>query len=200
MIYIFWIILLEAVFPQLPLEYTLISMSDLERFESNSDTGLVSNAIWDIRSSDDELLFFGTGAGLSFADLSSPSNIQYGHFIASELPSGGNPALAIGNGIIAVSGVVDTTVVTGSEQKGTGIAYSRNGGNNWIYLHQSIDSTPHSDSIWHCPYTNSPQSEFYLTEDICSEACYDDNGKSDECHNLYQYFSDLENLKCNEKP
>jgi len=147
MIYIFWIILLEAVFPQLPLEYTLISMSDLERFESNSDTGLVSNAIWDIRSSNDELLFFGTGAGLSFADLSSSFNIQYGHFTSLALPRGGNTALTIGNGIIAVSGVVDTITATGDhEPKGTGVAYSKDEGENWTYLPQPVDTIPNEST------------------------------------------------------
>jgi len=133
---------MELACSQLPFEYELVRASDLGRFESISDFGFASNSIMDIRNYNDSLLFFGTGAGLSFSDLSSPSNIQYGHFILQELPRGGNPALAIGHGIIAVSGVLDTTVFTGSEPRGTGIAYSRNGGESWTYLPQSVDPIP----------------------------------------------------------
>ena len=142
--YIFYIILLGLSFSQMPNDFELIKLLDLGRFESESesDTGLASNMIMDIRSFNEEFLFFGTGDGLSFADLSNPSNIQYGHLTIQELPIGGNPALAIGNGIIAISGVLDTTVFTGSEPRGTGIAYSSSGGDTWIYLPQSVDSIP----------------------------------------------------------
>jgi len=141
--YIFLIISLGLSFSQLPFDYKLKRTSDLGRFESLSNPGLASNVIMDIRSFDNELLFIGTGAGLSFADLSSPVNIQYGHFTILGLPRGGNPALTIGhNNIIAVSGIMDTAATTGTELKGTGIAYSKNGGEGWNYLPQPVDPIP----------------------------------------------------------
>ena len=97
-----------------------------------------------IRPVENQLIFLGTGSGLCFAELFSQSNIHYKHFISAELPAGGNPALSIGHGIIAVSGVIDTTVYTGSEPKGTGIAFSKNDGEDWSFLSQPVDPIPHA--------------------------------------------------------
>ena len=55
-------------------------------------------------------------------------SIDFGYFNISTMPMGGNPALAVDGSSIAVSGVIDTSVITGSEPKGTGIAYSTNTG------------------------------------------------------------------------
>ena len=143
---LYCIIIFGSAFSQFPLDYHLKHSSDLGRFGSVSETGIASNLVIDIKHYDDNLLFFGTGDGLSFADITSSSSIQYGYFTSSELPRGGNPALTIGHGIIAVSGVVDSTVATGSEPKGTGIAYSKNGGESWSYLPQPVDSIPNDDS------------------------------------------------------
>ena len=58
------------------------------------------------------------------------------------MPRGGNPALAVDGNSIAVSGVIDTAVATGTEPKGTGIAFSTDKGENWVYLPQPIDEIP----------------------------------------------------------
>ena len=94
----------------------------------------------DIKNSSDSLYFFGTGNGLSYADILPDGTIDFGYFSISNMPKGGNPALAVSGNIIAVSGVIDTAVATGTEPKGTGISYSTDRGENWDYLPQPVDS------------------------------------------------------------
>ena len=90
------------------------------------------------------LYFFGTGNGLSYADILPDGTIDFGYFYKSIMPRGGNPSLAIDGNFIAVSGVIDTAVSTGTEPKGTGISYSTDKGINWTFLPQPIDETPPS--------------------------------------------------------
>ncbi len=139
--YLYFIFIFEFLLSQYPMEYRF-NNSDLYRYDAMSDSGFASNGIMDIRTLDDEILFLGTGAGLSFVDLSSTSSMQYGNFILSEMPKGGNPALAVDHGLVTFSGVVDTLVPTGLESKGTGLAYSINDGEDWNYLSQPVDPVP----------------------------------------------------------
>ena len=113
----------------------MIKSSDhLNRYEHNSIKGqLANNAVIDIKNSSDSLYFFGTGNGLSYADILPDRTIDFGYFSISNMPKGGNPALAVSRNIITVSGVIDTAVTTGSEPKGTGIAYSTDKGENWKF-------------------------------------------------------------------
>ena len=142
----FCIFLFGFLHAQIPMEYELFTNSNLNRNIMNLDTIFASNSIMDIRSLNDEILFLGTGAGLSFANISSTLAFEYGHFTSSNLPKGGNPALVVDNGLITFSGVLDTLVSTGYESKGTGLAYSLNDGEDWIYLSQSVDPVPNLDA------------------------------------------------------
>ena len=106
------------------------------------ESSFSSNSIMDIRNFNNEILFLGTNSVLSFIDLISSNNYQYGHLNFINLPKGGNPALCIRNNMIALSGVIDTLVLGGYEAKGTGLSYSRDGGDTWFFLPQPIDSLP----------------------------------------------------------
>ena len=51
--------------------------------------------------------------------------------------------MAVKDNIIAISGIIDTTtMVTGKEFMGTGISYSIDEGENWLYIPQPIDNIP----------------------------------------------------------
>ena len=45
-----------------------------------------------------------------YADILPDGAIDFGYFSISNMPKGGNPALAVNGNIIAVSGVIDTAV------------------------------------------------------------------------------------------
>ena len=134
------LVFISCLFTQTPVEYQLGENKKLGRYEHNSIKGqLANNAVIDIKTSGDSLYFFGTGNGLSYADILSDGTIDFGYFSISNMLNGGNPSLAVNGDIIAVSGVIDTAVATGTEPKGTGIAYSTDKGENWnIYPNQLI--------------------------------------------------------------
>ena len=135
------LVFISCLFTQTPVEYQLGGNKKLGRYEHNSIKGqLANNAVIDIKTSGDSLYFFGTGNGLSYADILSDGTIDFGYFSISNMPRGGNPALAVSGNIIAVSGVIDTAVAMGIEPKGTGISYSTDRGENWDYLPQPVDS------------------------------------------------------------
>ena len=134
------LIIVSILFTQTPMEYQIVDNKSLGRFELISIKGqLANNAVIDIKNSGDSLYFFGTGNGLSYADILPDGTLDFGYFSISTMPLGGNPALAVSGNIIAVSGVIDTAVATGTEPKGTGIAYSTDRGENWENLPQPVD-------------------------------------------------------------
>ena len=136
--YFTFILLMSILVSQVPNQYQF--SHNLNRFDEISVKGpTASNVIVDIQLLEDSLYLFGTGSGLSFGELSSDGTIDFGYFSLLEMPIGGNPSLAIFENIIAVSGVIDTNVITGSEPKGTGIAYSEDWGDSWKYLPQPVD-------------------------------------------------------------
>ena len=137
--------MLKIVFAQLPLNYELDINSNMSRQLIASDSMFTSNGIMDIRSLNDEFLFLGTNDGLSFIDLLSNDNFQYGHPISINFPKGGNPSLSIKDDMIIFSGVIDTLIHGSHEVKGTGLAYSRDGGESWFFLSQPIDSIPEEE-------------------------------------------------------
>ena len=70
------------IYCQFPLEYKLIKSSGhLNRYEHNSIKGqLANNAVIDIKYYSDSLYFFGTGNGLSYADI-LPDGTRAGHMM-----------------------------------------------------------------------------------------------------------------------
>jgi hypothetical protein len=144
MIKLYPFIIFGLLYTQVPLEYNLLVDTDqLNRYDNNSIKGqIANNAVIDIKSSGDSLYFLGTGNGLSYGEIIDNDSIDFGYFNISTMPRGGNPALAVDGKSIAVSGVIDTAVATGTEPKGTGIAFSTDQGENWTYLPQPIDEIP----------------------------------------------------------
>ena len=70
------------------MEYQLGDYKTLGRFENNSFKGqLANNAVIDIKTSGDSLYFFGTGNGLSYADILSDGTIDFGYFSISAIIS-----------------------------------------------------------------------------------------------------------------
>ncbi|MDP6569733.1 MAG: hypothetical protein QGF57_00670 [Candidatus Marinimicrobia bacterium] len=150
-----------------PVEYLLHPDNSLKRFDVISQKGsLKNNAVIDIRRMDESLYFFGTGNGLSFGESQMDGSIEFGFFTNKEMPRGGNPALAVFENSIAVSGVIDTIVATGSEPMGTGIALSLDGGESWNYLPQPVD--PDTAYFPHLDLTQCGEMEYmWNTETGC---------------------------------
>ena len=137
------LVIFSCLYSQIPMEYQLEKNNNLGRFENNSIKGtLANNMVIDIKYSSDSLYFIGTGNGLSYAEILLDETLGFGYFSIFNMPRGGNPALAVSQNIIAVSGVIDTVVATGTEPKGTGIAYSNDQGESWAYIPQPIDEIP----------------------------------------------------------
>jgi hypothetical protein len=163
------LVFISCIFTQTPMEFQLGEYKKLGRYEHNSTKGqLANNAVIDIRNSGDSLYFFGTGNGLSYADILPDGRIDFGYFSISTMPIGGNPALAVSGNIIAVSGVIDTAVATGTEPKGTGIAYSTDRGENWDYLPQPVDP----DTVYFEIFPLSSCIENGYDWDSQSETCF----------------------------
>jgi len=143
---IFYFILLSLIFNQHPKDFNINNYNTLDRYENISNNNLNSNSIYDIRKVDDSYLLISTGMGLSYINIENNEleKISFGSFNKDlvALPRGGAPALAVKNNIVAVSGIVDTSAVTGLELMGTGISYSLDFGESWEYIEQPIDSIP----------------------------------------------------------
>jgi len=137
---------ISALLSQIPENFQLITHDKLHRYDNITENGLNSNSIVDIRSIDESYLLLSTSIGLSYAHIydSHPDSISFGSFNRDSvsLPRGGAPALSVKENIIAISGLLDTTAVTGKELMGTGISYSIDEGENWFYLTQPKDDIP----------------------------------------------------------
>ena len=137
---------ISALLSQIPENFQLITHDKLHRYDNITEYGLNSNSIVDIRSIDESYLLLSTSIGLSYAHIydSHPDSISFGSFNRDSvsLPRGGAPALSVKENIIAISGLLDTTAVTGKELMGTGISYSIDEGENWFYLSQPKDDIP----------------------------------------------------------
>ena len=71
-------VFISCLFTQTPVEYQLVKNKTLGRFENNSIKGtLANNAVIDIKNSSDSLYFFGTGNGLSYADILPDGTIDF---------------------------------------------------------------------------------------------------------------------------
>ncbi len=200
-------LIISVLLSQVPIDYKLSADNTLNRYENITEDGLNSNSIVDIRSIDESYLLIGTASGLSYVHIYvlHPDSVSFGSFNrdslflqeAGSLPRGGSPALVVKDSVVALSGLLDTIAVTGAEQMGTGISYSIDDGETWKYLSQPIDS---SINIWHCPFSENPQNEWYLGDvmaegeasedppDECSQDCYDDDNQPVKCKQLYQWI------------
>ena len=115
MIKLYPFIIFGLLYAQVPLEYNLLVNTDqLSRYDNSIKGQIANNAVIDIKSLDDTLYFFGTGNGLSYGEIIYNGSIDFGYFNISTMPRGGNPALTVGGNSIAVSGVIDTSVITGT--------------------------------------------------------------------------------------
>ena len=139
-------IIISVLLAQVPIDYKLSIDNTLYRYENITKDGLNSNSIVDIRPIDKSYILLSTANGLSYANIynSQLDSVSFGYFDSDSLslPRGGIPALAVKENIVVLSGIMDTTAVTGEELMGTGIAYSIDEGENWIYLPQPIDDIP----------------------------------------------------------
>ena len=191
------LLIISIILSQVPVDYKLSTKNILNRYENITEDGFNSNSIVDIRPmKDSSYLFLSTASGLSYVHIYDihPDSLSFGSFNrdslflqeAGSLPRGGSPALVVKDSVVALSGLLDTIAVTGAEQMGTGISYSIDDGETWKYLSQPIDS---SINIWHCPFSENPQNEWYLGDvmaegeasedppDECSQDCYDDDNQ-----------------------
>ena len=141
-------LIFSELLSQVPIKYKFVTNSNLNRYENIIGEGLSSNSIVDIRRIDESYRLLSTAKGLSYVHIydSHLDSVNFGYFSSesASLPRGGIPALVIRENIVALSGLLDTTAVTGEELMGTGISYSMDEGENWTYLPQPIDDIPQS--------------------------------------------------------
>ena len=112
--------------------------------------GLSSNGVYDLEMLNASTIIIGTTGGLNIGYYDIQGNINFSHFIDENLPEGGNPALAIQDDVIAISGVVSVETSIGTQSKGTGVSYSIDGGESWSLMPQPMDSSHQDNSS----YTN----------------------------------------------
>ena len=143
---ILFLLILSVLLSQNPIDYKFSTDITLNRYENITEDGLSSNSIVDIRPFDSTYFFLSTASGLSYVHIHDlhPDSVSFGSFNRDSisLPRGGAPALAVRENIIAISGLLDTTAVTGKELMGTGISYSIDEGENWFFLPQPKDDNP----------------------------------------------------------
>ena len=162
-----------------------------ETLRETSD-GLSSNGVYDLEILNDSTIIIGTNSGLNIAYYNDEGNLNYSHFIDSNLPEGGNPALSIQNNVIAVSGVISVETSVGSQSKGTGISYSKDGGESWGFMPQPIDSSYQNYSNytnkWACAWDSFDESSLYENKNQCDLNCEDCAGNQKSCM-MYDYIS-----------
>ena len=119
----------------------------LQAADSTLNTGLASNSVVDIRAAADSLLFFGTSRGLSLTRDLGETFLSYVADM-TQLPEGGISALDIVDTSIAVAALVDTVISGRLWDKGRGLAYSADLGNEWIYIPQPQDGEDDTTLVW----------------------------------------------------
>ena len=135
---IYYLILINLLF-SFPKQYQYQSIDS-----SPSNNSLPSNGIIDFVPLNNEIVYVGTGSGLGKITIDSDNVLSFKSVNSSILPKGGNPAVEIRNGIIAISGVTSFfSDITGTyEPQGTGIGYSLDEGISWKYMPQPIMEIP----------------------------------------------------------
>ncbi|MDD5764649.1 MAG: hypothetical protein PHW79_00160, partial [Candidatus Marinimicrobia bacterium] len=102
-------------------------------------SGLSGNAVTQIESHGDSILWFATGGGLSRSSDFGQTFVSY-YPIPDSIPKGGISSIATLDSIIWIAGVFDSTTEIGSYQTGGGLAFSKDFGLNWTFVPQPIDS------------------------------------------------------------
>tara|TARA_Y100000590_G_C15744951_1_gene1021628 strand:+ start:2800 stop:4698 length:1899 start_codon:yes stop_codon:yes gene_type:complete len=163
MLKIFTILLFNFLFSFFPESYRVDSVSEslLNRNREldidNLISGLSSDAIVDLRQGFSSFngVYMGTFDGVNVIDISGLydneiDNYIY-HFESESIPLGGNPAIVTysyeNETMIVVSGVAsytdDDTVIS----YGTGISFSVDNGDTWIYSDQPKDELPECEGL-----------------------------------------------------
>jgi hypothetical protein len=119
---------------------------------------LTSNVIIDLRAdSSDETVWAGTGQGISYYVPTGDHWNSYGE--SQGLGKGGASALVWTDSIIWSAFAFDTTV--GVSGAGGGVAYSRDGGDNWTWVpqprdsHVTVNEQGYSDELGYWPTTTN---------------------------------------------
>jgi len=143
-------LLLSSYFPENYELKTLYGESSLNRLTA----GLSSNGIGDIMLYQTDTLIIGS-AGLGFGTKNEDGDWEFFSFNDTNLPEGANPAVAVNDEVIVVSGSVSVEIGSTTEPKGTGISFSTDGGETWIYTEQPVDvcedgttSCSNIDLVW----------------------------------------------------
>jgi len=181
-------ILFSMGYPQYPY---LIDLYSNSAFREVSD-GLSSNGVYDLEILNDSTIIIGTTAGLNIGYYDIQGNINFSHFTDGNLPEGGNPALAIQDDVIAVSGVVSVETSIGTQSKGTGVSYSIDGGESWNIMPQPMDSSHQDNSSytnkWACAWDTFDANSLYDSNLECGFNCEDCAGNQKSCM-MYDYIS-----------
>ncbi len=109
--------------------------------------GLGSNGVSQLYGQGESTLWLGTGLGLSRTDNFGTSFESY-YSMQDSIPRGGISAMDVRDSLIWIAGVFDTSTVVGDEIAGGGLAYSRDNGQNWVYIPQPIDSLGDTLQVW----------------------------------------------------
>ena len=181
-------ILFSMGYPQYPYLVDLYSNS---AFREVAD-GLSSNGVYDLEILNDSTIIIGTTGGLNIGYYDIQENINFSHFIDENLPEGGNPALAIQDDVIAVSGVVSVETSIGTQSKGTGVSYSIDSGESWSLMPQPMDSSHQDNSSytnkWACAWDAFDANSLYDSNLECGLNCIDCAGNQKSCM-MYDYIS-----------
>ena len=124
------------------------------QYESQGDSGLVSNSVTDVVVLDNAV-WFGTGGGISRTRDNGLSFESFG--VEQGIGKGGVAALAVSDEIIWVATGFDSITVVGEQQTGGGLAYSMDDGLGWNFVPQpgstpvsniTFDIALRNDEVW----------------------------------------------------
>ena len=130
--FIFLILISLCFLQNIPFEFQLMELN-------RSSPTLPSTSIIDLVGINDSTIYIGTSEGLGYTEYIEGSHYFY-TVDSNQMPEGGNPALAIEENVIAVSGVTTyySAATESNEPKGTGVAYSVDSGDTWKFIEQPI--------------------------------------------------------------
>ncbi len=124
----------------------------VDPFENQTLRDLPSNSIIDIVKGNDDVVYFGTSAGVGYSSIID-ENLTFNTIESNNLVEGGNPSTIFRNNILAFSGVKQACMGANSSYTypyGTGITYSINFGEDCFLKEQPVDynGTPYTTFEW----------------------------------------------------